>query len=278
VLRIAVIGAGRAGNARIRAIEDSPQTELAGVVRRSGEPELADVLADPAVDAVLICTPNAQHDQQVEAGLRAHKHVGVEFPLASSPERARGLFDLAEQKERVLHVEHIELLSASQQVQRQSVSGLGRPTGGRLSFSGAAEGWIGDPTQAGSQPLRALARLHRLVDLFGPAEIAAASLTADATRYRLSLRLDFERGGSTELVEERGPGLARRTEWDIACERGVLGAPDLPPPAGRGLFAEDLDVLVGRIGGTAEPYVSRARVVEVLELVAQAERRLASAP
>src|SRR5262245_34227827 len=91
--RIAVIGLGRAGAARVRAIEAHPRARLAAMVRRPpAEPRFEFVLADAAVSALIVCTPNALHAAQADAGLRAGKHVAVEFPLASSEREARALF------------------------------------------------------------------------------------------------------------------------------------------------------------------------------------------
>lgn len=43
---------------------------------------LDDVLADPAIDAVLLITPHSLHEAQIEAAVRAGKHVFCEKPLA----------------------------------------------------------------------------------------------------------------------------------------------------------------------------------------------------
>jgi predicted dehydrogenase len=274
-LRVVVIGPGRAGRARIRALRGHPRAELAAEVARSGEPTLAGVAADRSIDAALICTPNLLHPPQARALLEAGKHVAVEFPLAPTAEDARALFALAERNDRVLHVAHIELLSASQQGQRERAPELGRPTGGALRFSGGGDGWIGDPERAGSPALRALARLHRLLDLFGPARVTVASLALRAGGYRLELGLTFRDGGETTLVEERGPGLERRTRWAVRCERGVLGDPDAVPASG--LFERDLDHFLDRIEHAAPPYVANERVLHALDLVEQAERLCAGA-
>lgn len=42
----------------------------------------ADVLSDPAIDMVILCTPNSLHTAQVAAAARAGKHVFCEKPLA----------------------------------------------------------------------------------------------------------------------------------------------------------------------------------------------------
>jgi predicted dehydrogenase len=45
-------------------------------------PSVDDVLTDPAVDAVILCTPHSLHTGQVLAAARARKHVFCEKPLA----------------------------------------------------------------------------------------------------------------------------------------------------------------------------------------------------
>ncbi len=278
-LSVAVIGLGRAGRARVRALEDHPRAALAAVARSTpgaGEPSFADAVADASIDAAIVCTPNLLHAAQVRALLRSGKHTAVEFPLAPSADEARALFELARERERVLHVEHVELLSAGQRVQRERVQELGRPRGGELQFSGQSEGWIGDDSLAGSPGLRALARLHRLVDLFGEAEIADASLERRAAGYRLALRLAFRAGGETTLVESRGPDLPRARHWEVHCERGSLDDPPRSPE--RRVFARDLECFLDRIERGGSAYVSEARILHVLELVEQVDRLTARPP
>jgi biliverdin reductase len=277
--RIAVIGLGRAGRARVRAIESHPRTRLAAAVERPpAQPGFEAVLADPLVTALIVCTPNALHAAQVEAGLRAGKHVAVEFPLAGSEREARALFALARNARRVLHVEHIELQSSSQAELRQAVRGLGPPVGGQLRFRGDSGGWIGDDALAGGPGLRALVRLHRLVDLFGPARVTDARLERRAAGgYRLGVGLNFERGGSLELVEERGPGLARALEWDVHCRGGRVPPPAAEPPSG--LFARDLELFLARIESGAPACVAEERELHVHALVDAIDRRwVCSAP
>jgi predicted dehydrogenase len=275
--RIAVVGAGRAGAARVRAIESHALARLAAVVRRPpSEPAFVAGLADPRVSALIVCTPNALHAAQVGAGLRAGKHVAVEFPLADSEREAGGLFELARACGRVLHVEHIELLSPSQARLREAARGLGPPAGGRVTFRGDSGGWIGDASQAGGPGLRALARLHRLVDLFGAARVAGVRYAGSAGGgYRLEVALRFARGG-LELVEERAPGLARGLEWDVWCEGGWLAPPPPEPPTG--LFARDLELFLARIETGAPPSPSEARELHVHALVDAIDRSWVCSP
>jgi predicted dehydrogenase len=54
-----------------------------------------DILRDPAIDAVHICTPNAQHFAMAKGALHAGKHVLCEKPLATSVAEGEELVALA---------------------------------------------------------------------------------------------------------------------------------------------------------------------------------------
>jgi predicted dehydrogenase len=54
-----------------------------------------EILRDPAIDAVHICTPNAQHFSMAKEALQAGKHVLCEKPLATSVEEGVELVALA---------------------------------------------------------------------------------------------------------------------------------------------------------------------------------------
>lgn len=276
MLGVAIVGLGRAGRARARALEGHPRARLVAVARSEGTPPDATTLeriaADPAVDAAIVCTPNLLHEGQARALLDAGKHVAVEFPLAASAPAARALLEVSLARSRVLHVEHIELLSASQRAQRVRAETLGRPLGGALRFTGGSDGWIGDPALAGTPALCALARLSRLVDLFGDADVAGAALEAGARAWRLEVELAFRAGGRAVLVEERGPGIARALRWALRCERGPLDDPPAGPPGDP--FREDLDAFLARIERGVPSYVGDARVLHLLELVGQIEARV----
>jgi predicted dehydrogenase len=274
---LAVVGFGRAGRARIRATEVLPDVELAGVVTRSdpdGAPSLKKVLQDRSVDAVCVCNPNLLHAELARQILLAGKHAIVEYPLAPGPLEASELFALAHHRDRVLHVEHIEVLAPSHEEQRRRSERLGRLIDGTLHFQAAGEGWIQDPALAGSAALRAVARLHRLVDLFGEAHVERASIDDYGPKgTRLEVRLRFLEGGHVTLIEERRTDGPRRADWDLACERGRLRSPP-SGPAGR-LFERDLEHFVERVREGTSPYVTEDRIVHVLDLVRSIEEHAA---
>jgi scyllo-inositol 2-dehydrogenase (NADP+) len=57
-----------------------------------------DLLADPAIDLVIVGSPNDTHFPYAKAVLEAGKHVLIEKPFANSLEQARELLQLAQQK------------------------------------------------------------------------------------------------------------------------------------------------------------------------------------
>ena len=59
--------------------------------------ELADSLALPEVDAVILCTPTQMHAAQATECLKPGKHVQVEIPLADSLKDAQAVADLQKQ-------------------------------------------------------------------------------------------------------------------------------------------------------------------------------------
>jgi len=73
--------------------------------------ELADVLGDKKVDAVLIATPISTHFPIAKAALEAGKHVFVEKPMTANTAQARELVELAASKKLTLMVGHTFLFS-----------------------------------------------------------------------------------------------------------------------------------------------------------------------
>jgi predicted dehydrogenase len=112
-----VIGPGGIANRFAGALPAVPGARIATVFARDaakgqayadqwkhgGEPArvtttLADLLADPSVDAVYIATPHSNHGEYVRAALLAGKPVLCEKPLVTSLEEAQALIDLAREK------------------------------------------------------------------------------------------------------------------------------------------------------------------------------------
>jgi predicted dehydrogenase len=97
MLKAAVIGLGWWGQTILRMVEGSPKIRVVRVMTRSrAGSEMAqaralpisthyrEVLSDPAVEAVILCTPHSTHLELVLSAARSRKHVFCEKPLALS--------------------------------------------------------------------------------------------------------------------------------------------------------------------------------------------------
>ncbi len=77
--------------------------------------DFGELLRDPEIDALAICTPVHTHFPLASEALRAGKHVLVEKPLTHSVETAELLVDLARRQGRVLQVDHTFVYSGAVQ-------------------------------------------------------------------------------------------------------------------------------------------------------------------
>ena len=90
--------------------------------------DLDELLADPRIEAVIVCSPTDLHAEQTERALRAGKHVLCEIPLATSLAETDRLIDLAERSGRRLMVCHTQRYAAPLiEARRMIASGEVRP-------------------------------------------------------------------------------------------------------------------------------------------------------
>src|SRR3954462_5023934 len=103
--------------ARVVAVSDLRAERLAQLCGRY--PEIArttdyrDVLANPAIDAVVIATPVGTHFTLAMQALRCGKHVLVEKPLAASGEKGERLVEEAAPRDLILMVAHTFLYTGA---------------------------------------------------------------------------------------------------------------------------------------------------------------------
>lgn len=115
LLRVAVIGTGfvgphhvdavrRGGYGQVVALAGAEPDQLAACARALGidraTTDVASLMADPSIDVIHICTPNATHVSLATAAIEAGKHVVVEKPLALDSASAWALFELAQASRR----------------------------------------------------------------------------------------------------------------------------------------------------------------------------------
>jgi predicted dehydrogenase len=134
--------------------------------------DLADVLDDPAIDAVIVATPHLTHEEQVVAAAEAGKHVFCEKPLALRAAAARRMLDACRRRNLVLGVGHERRFEGSmEEAARMAREGeLGKLLHIECNWSHnlfsrpVNSSWRHDPAQAPAGLLTALG-VH-ITDLF----------------------------------------------------------------------------------------------------------------
>jgi 2-hydroxy-4-carboxymuconate semialdehyde hemiacetal dehydrogenase len=138
-IKVALAGAGAFGIKHLDAIKLIDGVEVVSLVSRDLEKtratarqygidhvttELADSLAIPALDAVILCTPTQMHAAQAIACLQAGKHVQVEIPLADRLADAQAVVALQRETGLVAMCGHTRRFNPSHQwVHRKIAAG-----------------------------------------------------------------------------------------------------------------------------------------------------------
>ncbi len=270
-LRLAIVGFGVAGNARLDAARSMPGVEVAGIVSRRPLPgaiRLEQALGRPDIDALAISTENTDHERSVRAALDQGKHVLCDYPLALTATAARELFDLARARQRILHVEQIALLTGAHREARRLLGDLGGLIAGSFTFTGGWSAAEADPRRSGPFPIQVESRMMQLWDLFGPARADSVRWHADADGALFEGELAFDRGGRIRFTERRAPGLPRSRHLEARCEKGALDWPNEASPGG--LLAEDLAVFRDQVLLGGADYCREEDLLAVLEILGAA--------
>ncbi|MDF5712038.1 MAG: Gfo/Idh/MocA family oxidoreductase [Nostoc sp. S4] len=123
------------------------------------------------IDLVVISTVNRDHGAIARAALMNGKHVIVEYPLSLDVVEAEELIALAKAQQKLLHVEHLELLGGLHQALKQNLAKIGEVFYVRYSTinpqNPAPRKWTYNHQLFGFPLIGALSRIHRLTDLFG---------------------------------------------------------------------------------------------------------------
>ncbi len=120
----AVIGSGYWGMNYVRLLSQMPETELIAVCDQAQDrldvisqrfpkaalyQEIAPILADKEIEAVVVCTNPASHFEVAKQLLMAGKHVLVEKPMTLTAATSGELVKIAKEKKLTLMVGHIFL-------------------------------------------------------------------------------------------------------------------------------------------------------------------------
>jgi len=135
-IKVALAGAGAFGIKHLDGIKNIDGVEVVSLISRDlGKTrevadkygighvttDLADSLALPEVDAVILCTPTQMHASQSIQCLKAGKHVQVEIPLADSWKDAEEVVTLQKQTGLVAMCGHTRRFNPSHQWVNQKI-------------------------------------------------------------------------------------------------------------------------------------------------------------
>ncbi len=225
MLNAAIIGLGWWGKRLVQASQGSSLIRFARGVTL--EPELArdlaaaglkigtsyeEVLADPAIEAVVLATPHTRHRAQVEAAAGARKHVFCEKPFALSKADARAMLDACARAGVTVAVGHHFRLMPSLTALRAEIPRLGTIMHVEGNYShdwlaaAPADGWRSAPeeSRAGGMTGMGIHLLDCFRDLVGPMRRVSAlskrralALAAGDTTAAL---IEFENGATGTLA------------------------------------------------------------------------------
>ncbi|MDN4590093.1 oxidoreductase [Xenophilus aerolatus] len=136
-IKVALAGAGAFGIKHLDGIKNIDGVEVVSLISRDLDKtreiadqygikhvstDLADSLALPEVDAVILCTPTQMHAAQTKACLEAGKHVQVEIPLCDVLKEGEEVLALQKKTGKVAMVGHTRRFNPSHQYVHKKIA------------------------------------------------------------------------------------------------------------------------------------------------------------
>ena len=158
MIRIALIGCGYWGNTVIKAILRISGIELVAVYdkdpKQLEQVRLAygdsfsyagnyqELLDDASIDAFALTVSTGAHFELAEKALAAKKHIFIEKPFTETLTQAERLYELAKEKDCIIHVDHIMLYNPAirkmkELLKKESLGEIRYMEMRRTSFGGA---------------------------------------------------------------------------------------------------------------------------------------------
>lgn len=310
-VKVGLVGTGYAAKLRAETLQKDDRAHLLAIVGHSPEKTAefsqtyqAQVVTSQQlierddIDLVIISNINNQHGAIARAALQNHKHVVVEYPLSLNLTEAEELITLAQTQQKLLHVEHIELLGGLHQALKQNLPKIGTVFYARYTTINpqrpAPTKWTYNQELFGFPLCAALSRIHRFTDLFGTvAKVSCHSRYwgAESEFYQACLctaQLRFTNGVIAEVTYGKGETLwENKNKFEVHGEKGglifdnqegILVQADETTPievgTRRGLFAKDTDMVLDCLFTGSPLYVTPEASLYALK-VADAARRSA---
>jgi biliverdin reductase len=309
-VRVGLVGTGYAAKLRAEALQNDKRSHLIAIVGHSPEKTQTfareyqtEVLSSwqqlverEDIDLVVISTVNRDHGAIARAALTNSKHVIVEYPLSLDVVEAEELIALAKAQQKLLHVEHIELLGGLHQALKQHLAKIGNVFYVRYSTINyqhpAPRKWTYSHELFGFPLIGALSRLHRLTDLFGKVLTVnchqrywETELEYYQTCFCMS-QLYFKGGLLAQVVYGKGETIWQsERKFEVHGEKGglifdgdtgVFIQPGETTPievgARRGLFAKDTSMVLDHLIDDTPLYVTPEQSLSTLKVADAAKR------
>ncbi len=308
-IRVGIVGTGFAAKLRAEMLQTDARAQLVTVAGHNPDKTAAfceTFGAEAAVswrklverddlDLVIVCTVNRDHGAIVLAALENDKHVVVEYPLSLDVSEGERAIELAALKQKLLHIEHIELLGGLHSSIKTSLPLIGKVFYTRYvtitAVRSVPERWTYQHSLFGFPLIGAISRLHRFTDLFGEVTSVNCQTQFWDTQpdfFKACLcnaQLRFANGVFAEAVYGKGETFSQSENvFTIYGEEGTL---IFTPESGkliqgdnrqtievgtrRGLFAKDMDMVLDCLLNGTPLYVNNASSLYALK-VADAAR------
>lgn len=228
MVRAAIVGIGRWGRTLVGAVQGKSDKFrfVAGHNRTRAHAEafcaehgialrdsLDDILADPALDAVVFATPHSEHGQQVERAAAAGKHAFMEKPFTLDRASAARALDAAARARVVLGVAyprrfHPGMRELKARIDDGRLGAVAHCHGEQNAPAGLfmdPRSWRAEAAEAPAGGMTALGvhNLDAMIHLFGRIEQVYATSRRRIVRYdaedTTAVMLDFASGMSAHL-------------------------------------------------------------------------------
>lgn len=311
-VRVGLVGTGFAAKLRAETLQTDERSHLITIVGHTLEKTQAfsqnyqaealdswqQLVERSDLDLVVICNVNREHGAIANAALQNGKHVIVEYPLSLNVAEAEELIALAKAQNKLLHVEHIELLGGLHQALRRSLPEIGKVFYARYSTINpqhpAPRKWTYHRELFGFPLSGALSRIHRLTDLFGTVTSVSCQNRywgTDSEFYQAcycTVQISFTSGILAEVTYGKGETLWQaERKFEVHGEKGGLifdgdqgvlvqteGTTPIEVSTRRGLFVKDTSMVLDHLFQGTPLYVTLDASLYALK-VADAARRSA---
>lgn len=314
-IQVGLVGTGYAAKLRAEALQNDARSHLVAVAGHTPDKTQAfsqtyaaeavsswqDLVARSDLDLVIVANVNRDHGVVVRSALEAGKHVVVEYPLSVDVNEAETLIQLATRQQKLLHVEHIELLSGIHKTIQSALPEIGTPFYVRYSSLNpqhpAPQKWTYSTELFGFPLVGAVSRIHRLIDLFGKIKTVACQVNfwgndrpeSMYTSCICSAQLQFTNGLIADVIYGKGEAIwqadrSLEIQGDqgaiiIDGEEGTLIQAEqtrsLQVGSRRGLFVKDTVMVLDHLTTGAPLYISPEASLYALR-VADAARQSAA--